>query len=152
MTNETATQPGVVDAATSATSATNGAEDADWEGIEREYRAGQLSNVAIAKEFGITEGAIRKRAKRDKWKKDLTERVKQAVRDELVRDAVRETEIRTREASDPEVVEPPAAEARSCCGGPLSSQRHQGCARAGQDAARAARDRGRIPGNAGMPD
>ena len=57
----------------------------DWELAERLYRAGQLSNVQIAKQIGCTEGALRKRAKKEGWKKDLTKKVQQAVRAELVR-------------------------------------------------------------------
>lgn len=39
----------------------------DWDAIERDFRAGSRAVTAIAGEHGITEGAIRKRAKRDGW-------------------------------------------------------------------------------------
>ena len=39
----------------------------DWELVEKHYRAGLLSLREIAKEAGCTEGAIRKRAKKDGW-------------------------------------------------------------------------------------
>lgn len=39
----------------------------DWERIEGDYRAGILSLREIAEAGGCTEGAIRKRAKRDGW-------------------------------------------------------------------------------------
>ena len=39
----------------------------DWRGIEADYRAGILSLREIAARHGCTEGAIRKRAKRDGW-------------------------------------------------------------------------------------
>lgn len=42
-------------------------DDVDWTAVEREYRAGVLSNQAIAAEYGVTEGAIRKRAKKGGW-------------------------------------------------------------------------------------
>lgn len=58
----------------------------DWERIEQEYRAGQLSVCEIGRQHGLTEGAIRKRAKRDGWQRDLTERVKDEVRARLVRE------------------------------------------------------------------
>ena len=48
----------------------------DWELVEKLYRAGILSNVQIATECGVTEGAIRKRAKRDGWVKDLQAKIK----------------------------------------------------------------------------
>ena len=61
----------------------------DWETIEKAYRAGLLSVNQIAKNHEITEGAIRKRAKRDGWERDLTARVQEAVRTKAVREAVR---------------------------------------------------------------
>lgn len=56
----------------------------DWERLEADYRAGLLSLREIASVHGITEGAIRKRAKRDDWARNLTAKV-QAKADELVR-------------------------------------------------------------------
>lgn len=58
---------------------------ADWEAIEREYRAGQLSLRAIASAHGITEGAVRKKAKAEGWERDLADKVRKAVREKLVR-------------------------------------------------------------------
>lgn len=58
----------------------------DWEGVEREYRAGQLSVRAIATMYGCTEGAIRKRAKKHGWRRDLTKRVQQSIREGMVRE------------------------------------------------------------------
>ena len=46
----------------------------DWERIELDYRAGIKTLRQIAGENGITEGAIRKRAKRDDWDRDLSHR------------------------------------------------------------------------------
>lgn len=66
---------------------------ADWERIEAEYRAGTRTLREIAAEHGITEGAIRKRAKRDDWQKDLAAKVRvkaaELVRKEAVRNEVR---------------------------------------------------------------
>ena len=65
----------------------------DWERIELDYRAGIKTLRQIAGENGITEGAIRKRAKRDDWTRDLSERIQekadQLVRNEAVRNLVR---------------------------------------------------------------
>ena len=63
---------------------------ADWELIERHFRAGIQSLREMATDAGVTEGAIRKRAKRDQWPRDLSARIK-ARADELVRKA----EVRT---------------------------------------------------------
>lgn len=56
----------------------------DWDAIEREYRLGIRANTAIARSHGITEGAIRKRAKAEGWTRDLNAQVK-AKADDLVR-------------------------------------------------------------------
>lgn len=57
----------------------------DWELIERHYRAGLLSLRQIATEVGgVTEGAIRKRAGKDQWTRNLAEKIKQRAA-ELVR-------------------------------------------------------------------
>lgn len=57
----------------------------DWEAIEREYRAGQLSVREIARRYEVSEGAIRKRAKADRWERALADKVRGAVREKLVR-------------------------------------------------------------------
>jgi hypothetical protein len=57
----------------------------DWELIEEHYRAGILSLRAIASQFGITEGAIRKRAKAEGWQRSLADKVRKAAREKLVR-------------------------------------------------------------------
>lgn len=41
----------------------------DWEAIKREYCAGQLSIRALAEKYGVSDTAIRKRAKSGKWVK-----------------------------------------------------------------------------------
>lgn len=75
----------------------------DWVAIEKHYRAGIKSLRAIADDYGITEAAIRKRAKRDQWTRNLEERIQlkaqEKVRKALVRtpgtQLTRETETRT---------------------------------------------------------
>ena len=56
----------------------------DWEAIETAYRAGMMSLREIASQHGISEGAIRKRAKRDDWSRDLNAKIQQKA-DDLVR-------------------------------------------------------------------
>ena len=73
----------------------------DWERIEAEYRAGSLSVREIARQAGLTEGAIRKRAKAEGWERDLTEKVRKAARAKLVR----ELSTQERRTSDRETVE-----------------------------------------------
>jgi thiamine kinase-like enzyme len=52
------------------------AKDVDWEYAEIEYAKGLRSNCDIAKEIGVTEGALRKKAKQYGWVKDLTAKIK----------------------------------------------------------------------------
>lgn len=70
---------------------------ADWERIELDYRAGILTLREMASVGGVTEGAIRKRAKRDAWTRDLAGKIKSKaddlVRREEVRKAVRKDTI-----------------------------------------------------------
>ncbi|HIF6850122.1 TPA: hypothetical protein ACX38O_002813 [Klebsiella pneumoniae] len=69
----------------------------DWEAIESAYRAGLMSLREIASQHGISEGAIRKRAKRDDWSRDLAAKVKERT-DDLVRKAEVRKQVRTETA------------------------------------------------------
>lgn len=60
----------------------------DWEAIEREYRAGQLSVSEIGRQHGVSHTAINKRAKRDGWTRNLAERVREEVSARLVSEGV----------------------------------------------------------------
>ena len=46
----------------------------DWESVEMQYRAGIRSLRDIGAEFGVSDVAIIKRAKRDEWTRDLSHR------------------------------------------------------------------------------
>ena len=69
-------------------------ERPDWEAIESAYRAGVMSLREIASQHGISEGAIRKRAKRDEWSRDLNAKVKERA-DDLVRKAEVRKQVRS---------------------------------------------------------
>lgn len=57
-----------------------GRRQIDWEAIEREYRAGQLSVREIARQHGVgSAGTIVKRAKKYEWDQDFSGRVRQAT-------------------------------------------------------------------------
>jgi uncharacterized protein YjcR len=45
----------------------------DWPAIERDFRAGSMSNRQLADWYSISEGAIRKRAKKEGWTKSGTQ-------------------------------------------------------------------------------
>lgn len=61
----------------------------DWEVIEKDFRAGVLSIREIAKQHGCAESAIRKHMKRFGIERDLSKRIDEKVRTELVRSEVR---------------------------------------------------------------
>ena len=77
----------------------------NWEAVEKEYRVGIRALRSIGGEYGCTEAAIRKRAKRDGWTRDLSARIKdkadELVRKELVRKEVRKNDF----ANEKQVVE-----------------------------------------------
>lgn len=81
----------------------------DWEAIERAYRAGALSIRTIAERNGISDTAIRKKAKASGWARDLSEQVRKEVRNKLVRGEVREDQCANPER-DAEIVEEAAEE------------------------------------------
>ena len=56
----------------------------DWESVEREYRAGQLSIREIAVQYKCTHTAINKRAARYEWTRDLTEAVRLETKRKLM--------------------------------------------------------------------
>jgi hypothetical protein len=58
---------------------------ADWEIIEGQYRAGILSIRTIAAQHGISDTAIRLKAKAEGWQRDLAEKVRKEAREELLR-------------------------------------------------------------------
>lgn len=66
---------------------------AHWPTIEADYRAGVKSVRQIAREHGLSETAIRKRAKSEGWARDLSAAI-QAKADELVRNEAVRTEVR----------------------------------------------------------
>lgn len=67
----------------------------DWERIECDYRAGVKSIREIASENGISDMAIRKRAKAQDWERDLAGKVA-AKAEALVRKAEVREEVRNR--------------------------------------------------------
>jgi hypothetical protein len=58
----------------------------DWHALHLEFRANLLSLRQLADRYGITEGAIRKRARRDNWVRDLSDAIRDAA-DDMVRKA-----------------------------------------------------------------
>lgn len=76
----------------------------DWEMIAVDYRAGVRTLRQIAGDHGITEAAVRKRAKRDEWPRDLEAKIK-AKADDLVRKAAVRKQVRPETVCEREIVE-----------------------------------------------
>jgi hypothetical protein len=52
----------------------------DWEAIESAYRAGSLSVRSIAERHEVSHVAIAKKAKKEGWQRDLSDKVRKAVK------------------------------------------------------------------------
>ena len=76
----------------------------DWEAIEVAYRAGLLSIRAIATEHGVAHNTIMKRAGKEGWQRDLSDKVRSAVKDKVTR-AVTKTGDQAQVVTDAEVVD-----------------------------------------------
>ncbi|WP_347506189.1 hypothetical protein [Pseudomonas anguilliseptica] len=79
----------------------------DWAAVERDYRTGQYSNRELSRLHGPSEAAIRKRAADGKWSRDLSEQIRQRVREKTTLAVAREV---VKAETDAEIVEQ-AAEA-----------------------------------------
>jgi hypothetical protein len=64
----------------------------NWIAIEAEFRAGIKTIEGIAAAHGITDAAIRKKAKLNGWERNLTERIQMAVAEKVARTAAAEGE------------------------------------------------------------
>ena len=77
----------------------------DWESVERDYSAGLLSLREIGDKHGVTEGAIRKRAKKEEWIRDLTAKIAKKSDDLVCKEMVR-SEVRSEKIiSEKEIIE-----------------------------------------------
>ncbi len=77
----------------------------DWERIEAEYRAGQLSTREIARANGVNEAAIRKKAKANDWTRRLADKVRENVKEKLVRADGTHEGTHPQRAKDADIVE-----------------------------------------------
>lgn len=82
----------------------------DWEAVERDYRAGVMSLREIGAAHGLTHGAIRKRAERDGWTRNLAARI-EARAEALVSKAAVSTEVSKKQADTERVIVEANAEA-----------------------------------------
>jgi uncharacterized protein YjcR len=84
----------------------------DWEAIESAYRAGVLSLRDIGDKYGVTEGAIRKRAKKFDWVRKAVRRYAKMVRKWYAKSKARTSEKpasagRTQKSTQPKAEPPP---------------------------------------------
>lgn len=77
----------------------------NWQAIERDYRAGIKSLRVLAAEYGISHGAINKRARRDGWSRDLSARIAERTREMVSRAAVSAEDTAVSRAAEKAVVE-----------------------------------------------
>jgi hypothetical protein len=87
------------------------AAKADWDAIEREYRAGILSDSELSRIYGVSRQRISEVAKRQRWQRDLSRRVKQATANKLIEeDSQAITSIAGQQAVQVATVSDPAAD------------------------------------------
>lgn len=91
----------------------------DWEAIENDLLTTTISIKAIARKHDISDTAIRKYIKKEGIERDLSQKVKAAVRNKLVRDPVRkktqvriklQTKTKTKKPTEKEIIEAAADE------------------------------------------
>jgi hypothetical protein len=63
----------------------------DWEAVERDYRASQMTLRELAAKHGCSHGRIAQRAKAEGWSRDLLPAIKQATDKRLIEAAVNST-------------------------------------------------------------
>lgn len=77
----------------------------DWEGIERDYRAGLLSVREIGAANRVSHSAILKRAKRDGWDRDLAAKVRARAEAKVAKAAVTTPETAATKATEEQIIE-----------------------------------------------
>lgn len=60
----------------------------DWDAVERDYRAGLLSLREMGEQHGVTHAAIRKKAEKEGWSRDLTAKIRHKTEELVSSDAV----------------------------------------------------------------
>lgn len=77
----------------------------DWHRIEVDYRAGIKPLRLMAEEHGITHGAINKRAKKEGWSRDLSEKIRARAEEKVSKAAVSAEVSAQRLVTERQVVE-----------------------------------------------
>lgn len=77
----------------------------DWEGIEREYRAGIRSTRDIGAEYGCSHTLIQRRINAEGWEKDLSAKIRAKADAKVAKDAVSKIVTMETKATEREIVE-----------------------------------------------
>lgn len=77
----------------------------DWEGIERDYRAGILSVREMAAMYGVSHPGILRRARKEAWDRDLAAKIKATAETKVTKAAVTGVVTAHKAASEAAIVE-----------------------------------------------
>ena len=76
----------------------------DWESVERDYSAGLLSLREIAAKHGVSHVAIKKKADKEDWYKNINDKIKDVV-EKKVNSLLVNSEVNSKRASEKEIIE-----------------------------------------------
>lgn len=81
----------------------------DWEAVEREYRIGLKTLRQIGEEFGCSHVAVKKRAEREGWDRDLSAKIREATESKVTKALVTKQVTKETAISERQLVEANAA-------------------------------------------
>lgn len=81
----------------------------DWEAVEREYRAGVKTLRQIGEEFGCSHVAIKKKADKELWSRDLSAKIKAEAEKLVTKEVVTREVTNEQKVSERQLVETNAA-------------------------------------------
>lgn len=64
----------------------------DWEKVYNDFRTGRHSNRALGTMYNVSEAAIRKKAKKEKWTKDLVQSYQSEIQNTLIEEDAKDKE------------------------------------------------------------
>lgn len=80
--------------------------ESDWSMVERDYRAGLLTDRQIAEKYGVSHGAIQKQAKARGWSRNLTQRIVAKAEEKVAKEKVANKVAKEKKlATEKEIVE-----------------------------------------------
>ena len=76
----------------------------DWESVERDYSAGLLSLRELSAKHGVSHVAIKKKADKEDWYKNINDKIKDVV-EKKVNSLLVNSEVNSKRASEKEIIE-----------------------------------------------